>query len=299
MSKTKKMPDIQGLIVRTWERVVENLSGLVKLLLLGWLGYGITVAVASAWLLALGVTNRNIISEAATNPMVLLESGLVLQSSIVLIVLILLFTVLANLIAIVKIRVLTGEGKIIKTAKENFKLVLPLIGLHLLVGLLIMGGTWLFLIPGLIIYFFTIFASLELVLGERGIIEAIKTSALKVKANLVEVLVRVLALAGLMILVWGISAAMIKSESLGGLFLSFLRIFAGWYSTAYIIELYKHLSSPEDKEGTIWWIWVIGVLGWVVLIGLSVFVSGYFFDWFRPIEEDWGKISSNLLSAIR
>ncbi len=280
------MPSIKKLIAQSWERVIENFSGLIKLLLLGWLGYALVVLVSSAWLLALGVTNKNIISKATANPMILLESGLVLQSAVVLIVLMLLFVVLTNLITIVKIRVLTGSSNIIDTAKKNFKLVLPLIGLNLLIWLLIFGGTWLVLIPGLVIYLFTIFASLELVLAEKGVISSIKNSVLKVKANFGKVLVRLLALAGLMAIVWGLSAAMFKSESLGGLLLSFLRVFAGWYGTAYIIELYKHLGSPEDKECATWWVWLLGLLGWMVLIGLGIFVFRNFSSWGQPLLQD-------------
>ena len=293
------MPDVKKLIVQSWERVIDNLSELIKLLLLGWLAYALVVLVSSAWLLALGVTNRNIFAEATTNPMVLLESGLVLQSAVVLIVLMLLFVVITNLIAIVKIRVLTGSSDIIDTAKKNFKLILPLIGLNLLIWLLIVGGTWFLLIPGLVIYLFTIFASLELVLGEMGIIASIKSSVLKVKANFAKVLVRLLALAGLMAAVWGLSAAMLKSESLGGLLLSFLRVFAGWYGTAYIIELYKHLDSPEDKEGATWWVWLLGLLGWIVIIGLGIFVFRNFSSWGQPLLQDPALLPTEMSQVVK
>lgn len=163
--------------------------------------------------------------------------------------------------------------------RRSLKLVIPLSLTGFLAGLVIFGGYFVFIIPGILFQIFFAFVSYEVVLGNRRGSAALRRSYYLVKNNFWPILGRTVLFWLLsFVLSMLLSALSPRDRTLQSPLLSLISglisIALGMYQMVYVLTLYKQvrsISSPEE-ELSIRWITIVSVIGWVValLIGLSL-----------------------------
>lgn len=168
----------------------------------------------------------------------------------------------------------------------------PMLGVYILFqflnAFLILGGVALFIIPAILIAFFTHFAFYEIILGRtKKITVALANSASMVSQHFKHVLARTLVLIFcLYLLVFGLST-ILGNGIIPSAIMWIIMILFGWFAVGYRYTLYKEVSGAYDKKKpySIRWIYTVSIVGWIVAILeiiLIVFIliraSGFIFD---------------------
>jgi hypothetical protein len=182
---------------------------------------------------------------------------------------------------IVGIYILQGKksSPILHLVKQSKAILWPFLLTVLLGELLSIGGTILFVIPGLLIAFFFTFVIYEVVIeGKTGTL-ALQRSYFMVKNNFWEILGRlVLVELGIVIVSW-VLGKFAGGDALLNLVQFLFSLFASWYARAYAFLLYKEVRAKTTfpEHISIQWIWVVSIVGWVViLILLNTLSLGFF-----------------------
>lgn len=155
---------------------------------------------------------------------------------------------------------------------------------NVLGGLLIFGGLWLLLIPGLILSIFLSFTLFELLLENKKPVAAMQASVNLVSANFGALAGRwLLFLIGYMLLS-GITSTLSRNTpiEINGIFslLNMIISYAGgWFTMAYSVTLYMHAkaATPEgiNKKGLLVSFTIMSVLGWIIFIIGTIVVTTF------------------------
>ncbi len=140
-----------------------------------------------------------------------------------------------------------------------------------------MGATWLFLLPGMITGILLSFSVYELVLENKGVVSALRSSLALVKSDFWLVLGRAVFLLIIYLIVFNVMPNLLGSihSSLAALYnvLAFIPSFlSGLFGVAYSMALYKHLKQKQTKksEASLAWIWLLALAGWLIFVGLAM-----------------------------
>lgn len=161
--------------------------------------------------------------------------------------------------------------------KRSKRLFVPYCLTSLLVGLLIIGGMMVILLPGLLIAFFFLFVPYEIVIGQQSGSAALRRSYFMVKNHFWEVLSRVLLLEIGILLVSSLCNRFAKGDVLLTIVSVLFSLFAGWFIQAYLFLLYKQVKARTafEKSVSIRWIWIVSLIGWLLLLcGIVAVVVG-------------------------
>lgn len=157
--------------------------------------------------------------------------------------------------------------------RKGFKKVVPLIGAGVLTLIFTLGGYFVFIIPGVIFTFLLSFASYEVVLNNKGSVEAMKRSIYMVKANWQEILAKLFLFILFSIVVLGIVPSILTNggpmgRAFSGLYTLIVNSVYSWYSICYFMILYKSLKdkTPGVTGKGLWIMGTVGILGWVIMI---------------------------------
>lgn len=172
-----------------------------------------------------------------------------------------------------------------ETIKKSFKFVLPLFLASLLMGFIVTGGYFLFIVPGILFQVFLYFTLYEIVLNKKGVIAAFRRSMGIVLANFWGVFGRI-ALWIVIVLAVSILPQIVvsssKSSELGSIWSLvsfFINVFMSWYGISYAITLYRQAekAAPENKTGKLLWPVIAAAVGWVVgiltVIGIAYAIT--------------------------
>ncbi|MFH1967424.1 MAG: hypothetical protein ABIJ03_02860 [Patescibacteria group bacterium] len=165
--------------------------------------------------------------------------------------------------------------------KQSFSLVPVVFVLGLVSSLLVLGGTWLFVLPGILIGLMFSFAMYEVVLENKGPISALKSSTALISDQFGFFITRILIFTGIYLLAFVFMPMLLSEvsttlENLYSLVSSLASIGWGWFSLAFMIELYLKIkqASTSQKPGNITWMIVVAVLGWLLLVlGIKILVN--------------------------
>lgn len=205
------------------------------------------------------------------------SGGLLLGGSISVVIFILLVVLLTILGLSMLLAIMQSDKKIsIGTLfSQALKLIIPSFLTGCIVQFLTLGGMFFFFIPGLIIAILTGFAGLEVASGSSRYFEAIRKSVQLVSQNFGELFARILVLfLGVLIISWlpGAMLSMGNGNPSANLLLVIVNLILqavlGWFSMAFIYELYLEAKKVTDfkKKTTTVWMYIVGTLGWIMMI---------------------------------
>lgn len=276
--KNINLTSIQELIQDAWELFQKTAVIYIKLLgvaiaflLLGAL-IGVMIILPLSFT-AFSSPHFNNFNQLAPFPSVLLV--LLIIWSILYIVS---FIVIGLVFPVVSIFVFDGEYNlsIFDLIKKSKKFLLPYFLTSLLSALLIFGGLFIFVVPGIVIAIFFAFVGYEVVLEGQSGRAALKRSYFLVKCNFWEVILRAVTLQIGLVIISTVLTQLAGSNWLLNLVKFLFSIFSVWYSRAYFYLLYKQLRAKSTLPSniSIQWIWIVSGIGWaLVLIVAGVFTG--------------------------
>lgn len=280
---TTSLPSIKNLFHESWELFVKNifnmfLLGLINVVVALSLGFVTGASVFMTGMLSV-IKNPSMQSlENFLTPSVLVPLALIMVVSIF-ISLIIRYTFNAAFIFLLDKN--KKEQKVFPLIKQGFPFALPLIGLGIVYSLISIGGFLFFLIPAILFGFFFMYALFEMVTEKKSIVESLRGSYTIVKSNFGEILIRQILFALVfMVLTIFIPNVVRKLDETTGTLLAFYSILINmlltWYGVVYNFTLYKQAKKSTDfsQKNSLVWIVVLSVLGWLMLIPISMGISG-------------------------
>lgn len=165
-----------------------------------------------------------------------------------------------------------NNPQVIPSIKTGFRYVLPLFLASLLVGLIVMGGYFLFIIPGLLFSVFFYFVTYEVVTNNTSVLGGMRRSMGIVSENFWAVFGRILLWLVITLAISflpNILISQLNSDALSGVWSfasAILNVLVGWYGFSYSLTLYKQAeaAAPKEREGKLLWPTVTSVLGWII-----------------------------------
>lgn len=275
--KSPALPSIQILFHDSWSAFKGSVLNLLILDLVSfgiWLGLIIIGVLISLPFLIFPI--QAAIKSNSFNPAAFGGAGVVLLLLIVTLTIVGLAIHAATILFVGKY---TSKPEFGKTFKSGFKFILPLFLVSILSGFIIMGGYFLFIIPGIFFAILFCFAPYEVVLNGQGVLSSLKRSSRIVLSNFWAIFARfvlwiiiVMVVSFLPGILSGRNAA--AGASLSGLSF-FVNIFMGWFGICYFLTLYKQASRgfETDKGTRLLWPVVTAVVGWIVGIVMLVTLS--------------------------
>lgn len=282
-SAPKMLPGVIELFKESWQLTVANSFRLF----LVWLGTTITSFIVMA--IVNGVTlaklfQSGVITQLMTNSEAIsqeLVMSLATKLGVSLSVTMLLLILLSQFSAIVALLIFGSEKR--QSWSELFSkagtALLPVVGLQILVGLISTGGMVLLIVPGIIISFFLSFAMTDLVLSKRSVIGAMKRSTALVKNYFGAVIIRMISYAAAYLVIFSlIPQAFMQIAPDFAIAFNFLVLFPlgllfGWFTSAFMVTLYKQLEDrvPAKTTGLLGLFSILAVLGWLIIIAGTYF----------------------------
>jgi len=176
------------------------------------------------------------------------------------------------------------KTSVFTVVKRSAKLIIPIILAGFITGFLVLGGLFLLIVPAIIFSILFTFTYYSIIAENKNPITAIKRSVYLVKNNFIAVLVRLLAIWGLLFLVNIVFGTLMGSTQRGneGQIVLFqilnlvIQILLTWYSIAYTVTLFKQLQkTSKTGKSSLKLITVLSVIGWALAI-LIAYSIGFF-----------------------
>lgn len=232
-----------------------------------------------------------------------------------------LFSLLINysyVYAQLKILYEQSSDSIIQIYTKGFKKSPKLILYSIVSSILIIGGYFLFFLPGLVISFLIFFGIYELVTQNKSVSSAIKSSYNLVLADIPTFIVRIIILFGISFflnIVDVMSSFIVNLLSLFGetgeiysliiaiplaIFMMFIYVIFGWFATSYYIQIYKYLKDKQKllniQEKNLTWAWIVSLAGWLLAIFTTLITIFVVIPNLKPLfteNKENNKISSD------
>jgi hypothetical protein len=162
----------------------------------------------------------------------------------------------------------------------GLKLFWPMILTSLLVAFLVLGGYFVFIIPGILISVYLVFSTYEVVLNGQKTTQALKNSATIIGQNFGPLLLRYLAVLGIAIAIGfvggifqGATEKVAGLSALINLIVMLVQMAMTGFTLVYMYFLYKDSRALTDfkRPASLTWMWVFGIIGWI--IGLFVMMA--------------------------
>lgn len=163
--------------------------------------------------------------------------------------------------------------------KRALKLWAPLLGGSILVGLIVVGGLGLFVIPGIIFSILFMFWWYEIVLFGSGVRAGLKNSMRVVKQQFGALFERWLLAMGLGILwslawyvIMGILSALPMLAPFAWIGMQFVALLFSWFMLIYWLKVYQEARTVTDlqRPASLGWVAGIAVAGWIGILVTTV-----------------------------
>lgn len=266
------LPSLSVLFKDTWELFKKSIPLYGKLLgiIIGVIvfgGLGLFLLGLPLGISLIGAGNFTFFQPSAWQVVLMILFGLWALLFFMAMVMLSLFGPIANILIIANPA--SGIKEILRSAKSY---IIVYFAVSLLSFFLVLGGFFVFLIPGLLISFFLAFIQYEIVLGNKKPLGALKGSYHLIKYNFWSVLGRFLLLHLGIILLSYILNEIIGDEGLLTVVTFLFNIAASWFASVYYVVLYRQVKAKTTTEPTssLVWMWLLASVGWVLLaIGIS------------------------------
>lgn len=266
LTTSQNLPSLNQLFSNSWQLFKQKFLSLLILNLIG-MGTGAAILLVLL-LLGLVLGAGTALSQSGFSPS-LFTGPLVILAVIAIVVMIILGAAIQVATVLILNKTYSDKSSTFQTLKNSKSLIWPLIIVSLLIAFFALGGTFLLIIPGIIISFLLYFSTYELILNNHKGLNALRRSFLVISSNFWGFL-------GRMILIWLLSIiismalSMLSSDdsAAGGLasLVSFIfSIILSWFTSCYYFILYKEASKKVTGEGRkLMPIVITSILGWVL-----------------------------------
>lgn len=274
----KNFPDLSTLFNNSW---VNFKKSLLPLFLFTLIYIGITVLFVLVMVILLGVSGIGIgtllsgknMDLQTIIPLIAGGGAVLLLFISAMIVLGTVFQV-GNMLIVAEQNKKTPFGKIFN---KSLAFITPVLLTGLLTSVITIGGIFFFILPAIILGFLFSFVNYEIVFNNQRYLAAVKRSATLVLSNFWEILGRVLLLLviGLGLNIFPLFFRNENAAALAIFVSAVARALFSWFVMCYIYELYKEAveRTPQNATRSLWWVWLISVLGWTaaLVVGYSVY----------------------------
>jgi hypothetical protein len=275
MSKTTSLPSISQLISESWETTKGSWWGMVRVWLLMLGAQIVLFLIGLIAVVALGVQSK-LFEALANNDTAALGTlfqnfgvpvAVITVAWLVVSLIISLAGQVASLRMVYDYKEKPGARDMFK---DSFKYVGPMLILGLIGVLMVLGGFFALIIPGIIFSFLFAFSGMELVFNNQSPLAALKRSVSLVSSHFGDVFLRWLVIVGISILVSIVFAMLGDTRSPGvhgvvTLLSMVVNYVVMFFSIAYGITLYRHMAAAGvKKESNLMWMIVVAVIGWVI-----------------------------------
>ncbi len=269
----KKLPALSDLFETSWELYKKTFLAYLKLVGIGWGFYAGGVIIIFLLTIPLMITSGGSAENLFQNP-----SALQIILMILVVVLVITFLIafigFAILVSIAYVFVLDKESMSLKELFQRSKpFVLPFMVVSFLEGFIAVGGSVLFMLPGLLFYILFVFTVYGMVLENLRGRAALERSYLLVTSHFWEITGRILLVQGAFMVLSYVIDNSAQDAPLLLTILSFVfSILVGWFVQAYIFSLYKQVRAGTSvaKTVSIRWVWIVAIVGWVLFIWLII-----------------------------
>lgn len=272
------LPSIKTLFKESWEVFTKSILWLflwnVLSIVVSVVFTGITLALSFGSIITVLISNYS-----ATNPQWYLQALRSFNPWLIgfaLLLFVLGSIIIASVFQIGMVLIVDkfgGQISFREIIRKSLGLIIPLSLVGLLVFLLSFGALFVFVLPGFVIWFFLLFASYEVIIGDHRWVDALRRSTAIVTAHFGEILIRWLAIIGVYILLAIFIPNLIMQIEPGTgivvMIFSFLtNVLIGWYVLVYGVVLYKQARSavPPERKANVLWMVIVAVLGWVIAV---------------------------------
>ncbi|MBI3380114.1 hypothetical protein HY029_05145 [Candidatus Gottesmanbacteria bacterium] len=279
MGNTIKLPPIKELFSRSWDTFTASLLHLflftviMAVFMILYVLLGIILGVLVFFITSHGLMPS--LSQMGMSAFSSLPIPIYLLLAVLFFAFIIGMIIISSMGSIVPVLIVSkypGNVSLKSEMKVSISLVIPLLATQFIVSFISIGGAFLFILPAILFSFLFMFVNYEVILGKQKLAQAIKRSAFIVSRHFGEILVRILLYALIYILlVVFIPNLITKIEPKTGILINILSVLVnvliGWFGLCFGITLYKQSKVGLENEtgGSILWIWIVSLLGWVVL----------------------------------
>lgn len=266
-NSVKGLTTIQDLFKDAWSLFKSTFASYIKVVLIG---VGLFIAVGLLGLLIgvpLLISSSGSASELLSEPSVLQLTGIILiilwaLSSFVVLYLFFLFLPIASIFIIDSEKSLSiGE-----LFKESKPLILPYFVTSLIMGIIILGGWTLLIIPGILFSLLFSFTAYVVVLEKKTGQEALKRSYQLVTSKFWQVFLRIFAIQGAIFLGTYVLDTLSEQSDIFSLISFVFSLTAGWFAQVYIYLLYKQLKTAVSTASvSLKWVWIVAGIGLILL----------------------------------
>lgn len=282
----KNLPEISVLFSTSWNLLKRHWIHFLVLVLISGLGFGLLYGI----LIGSGVVLfRDLITSADKwgALLMILSQPATYVTGGVLFLLLILGSIIIGSFAQVGMVLIIHEDMASVSYGELFKrsigFIIPLAVVSILSGLLVFGGMWLFVIPGIVIAILLSFSSYEVIIeGKRGV-DALSRSMYIVSKHFWDIVGRAIVLWLVIVVISVILEGLVRQNAIFSLLSTIFNVGSSWFSVAYFLTLYKEAQKSVDVKGraSLTWVVLVAVIGWILFFlvtysGVKFFTSDQF-----------------------
>jgi hypothetical protein len=268
-AQARVYPPIKQLLKESWDNLVAKI---LPILIFNSILIGIiVVAFIILFLLLAGSVSLSNLPALASNA--LLTSAPVL---LILLVWILVMVVLLSLFHVGNVYILSSNTAQVPykgLLKQSLSVILPVFLGSLITGILVLGGTFLFVIPGIIFALYLLFTTYLIILDRLPVMEALRRSVFLVHNSFGQIFVRIVVLI-LIPIVFNTVLGLFSNSDSQSMLSSLFSIFYSFFSISYMLGLFKQVKAISGQgTSSLKYIVISSVAGWI--LALITFTLGY------------------------
>ncbi len=298
---TRELPGIGALLKSSWQLVTARFGALLGLGVLNALLQIALLIVAAAGALLLGLGSVLKAYTEGVSLSELLSPDLLQSVAVVFVLLIVALIVESLLVQMTVLRVLfkPAEG-IMDAFRQSVSRFWPVLGASLLVTFITLGGTWLFLLPGLVFSAWFMFGIYEIVLFGSTTTVALNRSAAVIRRHFWGIVGRCAALMLLTMLVGSVFDEVTRSlstemQGIAGLASMLYQALVGWIWLAFAGKLYLDVRDEQvPAQNSVQLALGVAAVGWLI----AVFLAGSMFASVKDKLPSMESILSNVESEL-
>jgi len=268
----KSLPSVGVLLRESWDLLKVKIKPLVIIHLLQFAiivaALFVIVFLAVMTLAPFGLTGILNMYEGTAAALIALLPTIAVYLLLIFVVMIMVLAVVGAVFQAASFKILSKEITVGKAIRDSFKYVPRLFAASILIGFIVAGGLFFFIIPGVFLAFYLIFVPFEIVLENKKVMPAIRHSVALVKSNSKDVFLKLFFWLAATVVITSILEKLFNSPDGNPTLLFNLATYpVGLFGSVYFFKLYQKLkaSAPKVQPANLKWLVVVSLLGWCVL----------------------------------
>lgn len=276
-SEQMSIPSFGVLLQESWDLLVQKIKPLVivtllplaAVILLSLIIIFLTATVLTPF--GLGGLGKVISSGKVSPDLLAILPGVItalLGASFIFLAVI---VVLSILMQVASIKIIDEEITFKNAVRSSFKYIPRMVLAAILIGLIVGGGLFLFVIPGIVLAFYLIFVPYEIILGNQRVTDAIRNSITLVKSHAQDIFSKMLFLFIVTALInYSFKILLLSGSATPALIVNLVGYLVGLFSMTYIFKLYQSVKAsaaqlnPAPSPAKLRWFLLVSLLGWIM-----------------------------------